>query len=550
MGLRRWKQTVVLVAGMLSFLSFMGVGPAEAFKVDVNDDLKIASDFTLTYGGAWRTLSPSPALLANINADDGDRGFRKWDMINNRFTVSLDFDANFKKNYGVFIRPRAYYDFVYNGNNHNDSPRTANNGPVNGGPLGSNTDFMGETIELHGRKAEILDAFAYSKFDLAGHETVVRVGRQVVSWGESLFLQNGISSAQSPVDITQTNVPGTEIKDVLLPVGQIYSSFKVGGGVTLAGYYQWEWEPSRFDEAGSFYSAPPLGDFGLDAGRRILLPGLPPTLPYPAIERGGNVNPKDSGQFGVALRYVADWLNNTEFGLYYINYHDKLPQALWTPTGGTPTPGVPIFPGGMGALLNAYDRATYYFKYQENIHLLGASFSTGLGSANVAGEVSFRQGVPLQITQPITQSPFQFKYVEGDVLQAQLSTIYVAGASPVWNNLTITAEVGCNQAQGIPSDQLWWDKFAWGFTTKAAFDYFQIMKGLDLQVPLTYKANFHNSPVVGTFLNRADSANASADFTYQSVYKFSVGYTAYIGGSGDNVKSDRDYLYTSLKYTF
>jgi len=536
--------------GLLSVISLAGAGPAEAFKVDVSDDLKIASDVTLTYGGAWRALSPDPKLLANINADDGDRNFKKQDMINNRFTASLDFDANYKKNYGIFIRPRAYYDFVYNGQGANDSPRTANNGPVNGGPLASNTDFMPETIELHGRKAEILDAFAYSKFDLPGHETVIRVGRQVVSWGESLFIQGGISSAQSPVDITQTNVPGVEIKDILLPVGQVYSSVKVGGGVTLAGYYQWEWEASRFDEAGSYFSSPPLGDFGLDAGRRILLPGLPSTLPYPAIERAGNQDPKDSGQFGVALRYVADWMNNTEFGIYYINYHDKLPEALWNRTGGTPTPGVPIFPGGPGALLNAYDNATYYFKYQENIELLGASFSTALGAANVAGEVSYRMGAPVQIGVPITQSPFQFKYVEANFLQAQLSTIYVAGASPVWNNLTIFAEVGCNQVQGIPNEQLWWDKFAWGFTAKAAFDYFQIMKGLDLQVPVTYKANFHNSPVPGTFLNRADSANVSADFTYRGVYKASVGYTAYIGGSGYNTKSDRDYLYTSLKYTF
>jgi len=551
MRLRRWKQAGVLAVGLLSILSLAGVGPAEAFKVDVSDDLKIASDFTLTYGAGWRTLSPNPGLLSNINADDGDRNFKKWDMINNRATVSLDFDANFKRDYGVFIRPRAYYDFVYNGHNANDSPKTNNNGPANGGPLGSNTDFMPETIDLHGRKAEILDAFAYSKFDLAGHETVFRVGRQVVSWGESLFLQGGISSAQSPVDITQTNVPGVEIKDVLLPVGQAYASLKVGGGVTLAGYYQWEWDPSRFDEAGSFFSAPPLGDFGLDAGRRILLPGLPAALPYPAIERAGTQNAKNSGQFGVAVRYVADWLNNTEFGLYYINYHDKLPQALWTPNTGTPTPGVPIFPAGTGgALLNFYDNATYFFKYQENIQLLGASFSTGVGTANVAGEVSYRKGAPVQINVPITQSPFKFKYQEANFLQAQLSTIYVAGASPVWNNLTITAEVGCNQVQGIPNEQLWWDKFAWGFTTKAAFDYFQIAKGLDLQVPLTYKANFHNSPVAGTFLNRADSANASADFTYKNVYKFSVAYTAFIGGSGDNVKSDRDYLSTSLKYTF
>ena len=209
MEFQRWKRRVLLVAGMLSFILFAGVGPAEAFKIDVSDDLKISADFTLTYSAAWRTSEPNTALLSNINADDGNRNFQKWDMINNRVGASIDFDANYKKDFGIFVRPRGFLDFAYLHSNANNSPSTNNNGPANGGPLNSNNDFMNETIEIHGRNLEILDAYAYSKFDLAGHDTVLRVGRQVVNWGESVFLAGGsIASATSPADITQIQRAG------------------------------------------------------------------------------------------------------------------------------------------------------------------------------------------------------------------------------------------------------------------------------------------------------------------------------------------------------
>jgi hypothetical protein len=558
MELRRWQRGAVLAVGLLSFLSLAGVGPAEAFKLDVSDDLKIATDVTLTYGAAWRTTDANSALLGNINADDGNRNFKKWDFINNRLGASVDFDLNYKRDFGIFVRPRAYLDYAYTGHNANDSPRTNNNGPANGGPLGGNNDFMPETIKLHGRNVEILDLFAYSKFSPGEHETVLRVGRQVVNWGESLFLQGGISSATSPADATQANVPGVEVKDILLPVGQVYSSFAVGGGLTLAGFYQWEWDKTRLDESGSFFNDRRITDGGIEAGRRVLIP-TPAALagfPFPTVDRVGNETPKDSGQFGIAARYVADWLGSTEFGLYFVNYHDKLPQVRWAPTGGTPTPGFPPVPGP-GAILNVLDNTSYHFKWQENIHLYGASFSTLVGGANIAGEVSYRHNLPVQVNNPAQSPVFGYTYQEAPVLQAQTSVIYVFGSGYLWNNLTLTAEAGFNEVIGRSNAQLYWDQFAWGYTARLAFDYFQILDGLDLTVPFTYNGQHHNSSVAGTFVDHADRWNIATDFTYRSVYKVSLGYTAYIGPGGSptdnfhgNPKVDRDFLSLNLKYTF
>lgn len=49
--------------------------------------------------------------------------------------------------------------------------------------------------------------------------------------------------------------------------------------------------------------------------------------------RGRDINAKDSGQFGVALRWYSEALNSTEFGFYYMKYHSRLPIAQVKPDG-------------------------------------------------------------------------------------------------------------------------------------------------------------------------------------------------------------------------
>jgi hypothetical protein len=205
--------------------------------------------------------------------------------------------------------------------------------------------------------------------------------------------------------------------------------------------------------------------------------------------------------------------------------------------------------------LNVLDNSAYHFKWQENIHLYGGSFSTNVGGTNIAGEVSYRYNMPVQVNNTAANPVFGYTFMEAPVLQAQGSVIHVFGASPLWNNLTLTAEAGFNQVNGKSNDQLYWDKFAWGYTARMAFDYYQIVDGLDLTVPFTYNGQYNNSAVAGTFIDRADRWNLTTDFTYRSVYKASIGYTAFVGGAGGdnfhgNPKADRDFLSATLKYTF
>ena len=63
------------------------------------------------------------------------------------------------------------------------------------------------------------------------------------------------------------------------------------------------------------------------------------------VFRGQDVNPDNSGQFGLALRWYSEELGATEFSLYYMNYHSRLPFLQITagaPTLGISTTGVNV----------------------------------------------------------------------------------------------------------------------------------------------------------------------------------------------------------------
>ncbi len=91
-------------------------------------------------------------------------------------------------------------------------------------------------IDDHNRKegakssgAQLLDAFLYHNYSIGDLPGSVRVGKQVVSWGESTFIQNSINSI-NPMDVAAFRRPGAEIKEGLIPVNMLYLSQGLGGG--------------------------------------------------------------------------------------------------------------------------------------------------------------------------------------------------------------------------------------------------------------------------------------------------------------------------------
>jgi hypothetical protein len=376
-----------------------------------NGDLNIQLANTFSYGVSWRVeerdkgqiMPGNGAALgldtdgSSYNYDDGTLNYGKGDIYTNVLKWSGDLELTYK-NYGAFFRARAFYDTAIMDEDPDFKP------------------FNDETKDAVGAGAELLDAFVFADYYLGDTPVSVRLGRQVLSWGESTFIQGGVNSI-NPVDAGAFRKPGAELKEALLPVNMVYTSIGLTQDVTLEAFYQLEWDHTRSDPCGTFFSTT---DFIADGCGPVVLGGEPAEQDIIAfrdfeIERGAPLSqrvspvterieddePRDSGQYGLALRWYAEQLGDTEFGLYYMNIHSRLPYINGAVTNQDLL-GVLSPTGEANLQVNPnpdYDtyRPLYQIAYPEDIQIAGISFarSTEWG-ASISGELSYKPDYPIQ----------------------------------------------------------------------------------------------------------------------------------------------------------
>ena len=506
---QRFMRMVVKGFVVSSILIFCFANHSFSMSFDLGPDTVLDFDTTIKYGISVRTSDADPDLLANINGDDGNRAFDKGDLISNRLRLTSELDLQYKR-MGFFARGATFYDDVYNHDSAHDSPGTNNN--FVGGSLSDHQDFTDGTLDRHRSDIELLDLYAYGNFFLGDRELMLRVGRQVVSWGESLFTFGSISAAQSYGDATQLNVPGVELKDLFLPSWQALGQIDVTPNLTFAAYYQWEWEANRLDESGSFFSTMDM----LDEGGSYYL-GAPNYVAFPRI---ADKNASDTGQWGVSLRYLAEELNATEFGLYFLKYHEKMPLFKIDPAAGG-----------------------YFLDYDEDITLIGASVGTVVGDTNVGLEVAYRKDLSIEVNGALpTYKPF-------DIYQVLFNFQHIFGPRFFTDNLIVTGEGGFNQV--IDGEDLAKDQFAWGYTVVVRPYFYTILPSLDVSVPLTIKHKVNgDSSLAATWNDDENEISLGFDFVYNQDINFGIKYTEFLGDADDYAKSDRDNLSFTIKYTF
>src|SRR5690606_12765744 len=281
---------------------------------------------------------------------------------------------------GAFIRGNYWYDFE----------------TKDGSQRFYDIDDSGRHPLQKGAGIQLLDAFVYHNYSIGNNPGNVRLGRQVVSWGEGVFIQNGINSI-NPVDASAFRRPGAELKEGLMPVEMLYFSQGLTENLSMEAFYQLKWHGTVADNCGTFFSTTDVAARGCN--NRLVYAGNDLD---PAIQGNGTFiartekdrEASDSGQFGVALRWFVPELNNTEFGLYAMNDQSRIPvyssvtgQYAFTQNPALLTPG---YDGSFGA-------AGYFFEHPEDIRLYGVSFGTDIGGTSVAGEISYRPNMPLQI---------------------------------------------------------------------------------------------------------------------------------------------------------
>lgn len=527
----------------------MNADPALAFQIDSgNPDLRMSWDNTIKYSAAWRVSKADSSVADNsigvqANTNDGDLNFDRG-LISNRFDLLSEFDLRYKRNYGLRLSGAAWYDDVYN--QGNDNPGALGGALVNSTSVSRPDKFTEDTRDLHGRKAELLDAFIYGRYDVSDMVLNLRAGRFTQLYGESLFFgNNSIAGAQSSLDLIKAlSVPNSQFKEILRPIGQLTAQLQINQNVSLGAYYQLEWRKSRLPAAGSYFS---FTDFIDEGGESIILgPGV-------SVFRTGDIEASDSGQGGLQLKIRS---GNFEYGVYAAQYHDKMPQFY-------------IYP----------DTGLYEQVFAENIRTLGLSVSTLIGETNVAAEMSYRHDMPLVASGNTVILPQSMgadgddraAFPKGNTAHFNLSAISLFNESRFWDGATFIGEFAFNRRLSVSDNRDQLDPLATRDAGAIQFvftpEYFQVRPGLDLQVPIGMGYGlFGRSSVNGVLFPSENGGNVSVGLKaeYMKKVQASLNFTHFYGSSGSIIKydtavpelsyknfhGDRDFVSFSIQRTF
>jgi hypothetical protein len=577
----------------------------------------------------------SPAQIAapgrfSANRDDGNLKYDEGDAISSAVKITSELGLNWRT-WGAFMRATYFYDFENEGR-----------------------DDLTETAQdLIGQRFRMLDAFIYKDFTLGEEGALggtVRVGRQVVSWGEGTFIQNGINVI-NPVDLSALRVAGAELKEAFLPIDMAWGSINLSENVALEALYMFEFEEIEVDASGTYFSS---NDFGTPGGTYVMLGfGTTPQPVYNpenffntcyngpagfansdrfadlsaqygaataaqviaigcgnAVGRLPNRNADDSGQYGMALRWYAEALNETEFGFYFLNYHSRVPllsgRAVNNPAVGAAS-------------------GRFFVEYPEDIQLFGVSWNTTLpGGVAWQGEVSHRPNAPLQVDDvellyaalsplnpfiPVPALQFNSQlgqyalgqevrgWREHEMSQVQMTFTKAFAEVLGANQLALVGEIGATEVWDLPShSELRYEgegtdtgggcdvsdvlaggfpgagalqfgclrnpqtltggfptAFSWGYRLAARADYasaFGTAFTLSPRLAFNHDVNGITPGPGGNFLEDRKSLTLGLEANYLNQWIFDLSYTQFSGAEEYNQIHDRDFASFTVKYSF
>ncbi|CAA0107306.1 Uncharacterised protein [BD1-7 clade bacterium] len=306
-----------------------------------------------------------------INSNDGNNSFDQWDVTSLRLSLLTEADINFG-DWGFFVRGKIWQDSVYGGstnidlntvdgrqawNEYNANPKFGGNGGFNSLP----GDFNPGAVQYAKQGYRLLDAFYYGTIPLPNDtEMSVRLGQQVISWGEALLSGGGLATAINHVDADIRNQPGFDLKELFLPSLAAFIQVPLTESISMEAYYQFEWNPVQLTPSGAYFSE--FDSIGLGGNTFTFVSGnedrifgqwldernpdpdgLAKLLQYLPTNCGADdsqssrcrlLSPyklreeraSDNGQFGLAFNFFLD--NGDEAGLYIVNYHEKIPSFV------------------------------------------------------------------------------------------------------------------------------------------------------------------------------------------------------------------------------
>lgn len=584
-----------------ALMALGGVHAAHAIDIRTDDGWTGSFDTTLTYGFAVRASRSDPSNIGIGNApyspvggtamsvtnDDGDLNFKRGQPVSKVMRATHEIDMN-RGSFGFFGRVTYAYDTIASR---------------------ADIDELGGSKNKVGHDARLLDLYVHDSEEFGGKPFSVRLGQQVVNWGESLFIQNGISVV-NPIDLSLLRSPGTELREAYIPTPMLWASQQLTSRASVEGFVLFRADHYRLDPRGTFFSTEDVAG-GLVGQDRIYMNAyapdqraLDPTQLPPFFGPGNNgqywvdrVNgprARKGQQFGLATHVsVPEWAN-LELGLFAMQYTSRIPLLSFT------AGSVPSMAAGVTG------DANYYIEYPDRIRLLGVSGSwQGPFGLALQSEYSYRPNQPIQksVTDlsaiaglanlaglpdaPAVGSTLQ-GYERVKMHQVQLAATKLFGATLGAQSSAFVTEVGYTRlllpkdqyfdGPGVylPSPQLaamlgspaqttgFATRDSWGYVVYYQLEYDDLIAGSTLTPRIAFSHDVHG--VGPTFNQGARSLSVGgALVSANQRWKLDLSYTNYFGGrrfsgtdpttgveysSNSNPLSDRDFFAASLSYAF
>lgn len=290
-------------------------GPLQVTTGNIN--LPLAPTDASPTGGTGLTLLLAPATISgSINTDDGRLNFNQWDLTSGVVKMTNDVSASFQ-NYKFFGRVSSYYDAVL-----------ASSGSYNRYSLKDGKADAARDIKL-------LDFYGSADYDVGGMPLNIRAGKQVISWGEGTFIQNGINTF-NPIDVSAVRRPASELKEFFIPVWAADASIGLPYNLSLEAFYQLKWDTYALDRGGTPFASSDIAAVSGNYNNFSWLTGGP----------GGNIMRNCTGTNSVSNAFTSAWAGSADpyaqyrdcsgaFPLDYRNYNNGIAGLGGWPVGNT-----------------------------------------------------------------------------------------------------------------------------------------------------------------------------------------------------------------------
>lgn len=567
--------------------------PAHAFKFDLDNGISGSFDSTLSFGMQRRMQSPNRSMIGNdnggnvptagavgdvvngpagpnnanpdfnyTNVDDGNLNYKKGDIVSAVLKGTHELSLGERGNWAALGRVTWSSDFAAV-----NTDRT---------PLDSSAK---DALQFD---ATLLDLWVSKNFQIGDNSAKIKLGNQVINWGEDIFIFGGINTIHA-FDVRKAHVPGTQVKEILIPAPMASISTSLGGGFSTEAYYQFAWNSFKLDPAGSYWST---ADFLGKGGKRgaFIPTSLGGTGDYDPTKTGRSLaeieaagglipverqKPDSGGQYGINLRYKPSG-SDTEYAAYYIRYHDKLPFV-----------GFRVKADGS----NAFNGIVAVEQYGQDKDLFGLSANTKVGDWAFGGEVSYRprESVAVDPTVPVlvskSQQQFNLAAITNNYSQPGMANGYVNEKKVQAHATAFTflpqevtralgaadgafmAEVAMAYFPGLKldgeipyllNDYSMPDKFSWGYVAEVSLTYANVFGSGWTATPIV---DFYHdvkgvSPNTIPFVEGRKALAVGVTFDYHNQWKIGFGYSAFFGGGNLNLMRDRDIASATMSYIF